>query len=82
MIKVTDGQIIALLHQRPGLTANEIEAHFNLGAGGAFVRLIKLAARGAIRAETESISMRPGDHETTGAQVRRYFPPAVPAETG
>jgi hypothetical protein len=77
MIRVTDAQIVALLHQRPGLTANEIETHFNLGPAGAFVRLIKLAARGVIRAETASVSVRPGRHETTGAQVRRYFPLAA-----
>jgi DNA-binding Lrp family transcriptional regulator len=76
MIKVTDAEIIALLRRRAGLTASEIEAHFNLGPTGLFYRLIKLAARDVIRAETVSISVRPGGgHETTGAQVRRYFPP-------
>jgi hypothetical protein len=80
MIKVTNAEIVALLHRRPGLTAGEIEAHFKLGPAGAFVRLIKLAARDVIRAETVSIGVRPSRHETTGAQVRRYFPPALVAE--
>jgi predicted ArsR family transcriptional regulator len=79
MIKVTDAKIVALLHQRPGLTAGEIAAHFNLTPAGAFGRLIKLAAHKIIRAEIASISVRPGRHETTGAQVRRYFPPTLAA---
>lgn len=76
-IRITDAEIVALLHRRPGLTAREIEAHFYLVPAGAFTRLIKLAARNVIRVETVSVRVRPGGYETTGAQVRRYFPPAA-----
>lgn len=76
MIRVTDAQIVALLRLRPGLTAGEIERHFNFVPAGAFGRLIKLAARSVIRMETVSVGVRRGPgHSTTGAQVRRYFPP-------
>jgi hypothetical protein len=77
MIKVADAEIIALPRHRAGLTASEIAAHFNLSQAGVFVRLIKLAGHNVIRMEIVSISVRPSGHETTGAQVRSYFPPEL-----
>jgi predicted ArsR family transcriptional regulator len=78
MTKVTDAAIVALLRARPGLTAGEIDAHFELSKAATFGRLIKLAARNVIRSETQSVSVRAGRRrETTGAQVRRYFPPVA-----
>ncbi|HLH95067.1 MAG TPA: hypothetical protein VKW08_08110 [Xanthobacteraceae bacterium] len=79
-LKAPTDAIVALLRERPGLTAREIEAHFSIEPSGCFNRLIKLAARGILRVEVESRSFHRdprGRCFTTGAQTRRYFAPPI-----